>query len=251
MMKNDPRLKRIKDLAKKAREIHPLFARLYPLAISQDKKLYIYRVSGNKYLLYKVVKAPEWLPEDVMAAFPLEENDYEITCVVSSKALEGLEGLVLVLHEFVHCYQFETCEHRLKKTLSIARKYEDIGVYDWELTHPFPYDNTEFIEAYTTLLQDTLDVDKAKAARRKLKKTLSTLDYEYMVWVEWKEGFARYLENKIRRTLNLPENHLGRDKPYTRLTLYEGGAKLTEILVDAHKDLYLDIERLFTKIKNL
>ncbi len=39
------------------------------------------------------------------------------------------------------------------------------------------------------------NIDDAKAVRRKLRKTLDRIDFEYMVWVEWKEGFVRYIEN--------------------------------------------------------
>ncbi len=37
-------------------------------------------------------------------------------------------------------------------------------------------------------------------------------------WKSWrKEGFARYIENKIRRKLELPENHYGADEPFNRI----------------------------------
>lgn len=36
-----------------------------------------------------------------------------------------------------------------------------------------------------------------------MKDTLTTPDYEYMVWEEWKEGFARLIENRIRNNLEL------------------------------------------------
>ncbi len=83
------------------REIHPLFERLYPLAVLKGKKLYIYRVDQREYFLYKKINAPEWLPQNVMAVFPLKENNYNITCVISPDALENPEKIVLGLHEFV------------------------------------------------------------------------------------------------------------------------------------------------------
>jgi len=251
MMENNSLLKCLKDLATKMHEIHPLFERLYPLAVLKGKKLYIYRVDQREYFLYKKINAPEWLPQNVMAAFPLKENNYNITCVISSDALENLEKIVLVLHEFVHCYQFETYEEILKKNLDIFRIYMEKGVYDWEITHPFPYDSPYFVEAYNSLLLHVQNINDAKVVRRKLRKILDRIDFEYMVWVEWKEGFARYIENKIRRILRIAENHIGREKPYTRLTFYEGGAKLIEILIKNDEKLYLDIKQLFYEIKNL
>ncbi len=60
--------------------------------------------------------------------------------------------------------------------------------------------------------------------RAKLHTALSPLDWEYMVWQEWKEGYARHVENKIQRELGLKVNTFGEEPPYSRITFYAGGA---------------------------
>jgi len=41
-----------------------------------------------------------------------------------------------------------------------------------------------------------------------MRKYLKNHDYEYMIWQQWKEGFARYIENKIRNTLNVEKKSM-------------------------------------------
>lgn len=55
-----------------------------------------------------------------------------------------------------------------------------------------------------------------------LRRVLSDIDYGYMTWVEWKEGFAGRTENLVRRRLGLKENHLGKEKPFGSIAFYEG-----------------------------
>ena len=49
--------------------------------------------------------------------------------------------------------------------------------------------------------------------RAALRQSLSRDDREYMVWQEWKEGFARLIENRIRGRSELAENHGGAKSP--------------------------------------
>jgi len=65
------------------------------------------------------------------------------------------------------------------------------------------------------------------------------------------EGFARYIENAIRRRLGVGENHLGGEPPFTRITFYEGGSKLINTLVRHNPKLLNDLEKLFWKICEL
>jgi hypothetical protein len=123
--------------------------------------------------------------------------------------------------------------------------------YMWELNHNFPYQDSLFVAYYTQFLI-ALDNDediKIKDLRDQLKQYLKPVDYEYMVWQEWKEGFARLIENKIRTHLNLEENNYGCNKPYNRVSFYYGGAKLIEYLSKKNPELYLDIEMLFHHMK--
>ncbi len=81
-----------------------------------------------------------------------------------------------------------------------------------------------------------------------LKETLNTHDYEYLVWQEWKEGFARLIENRIRKKLGLEENHGGIEKSFTRVTFYEGGALYISVLIKKEKGLEKDIKKLFRQM---
>jgi hypothetical protein len=45
---------------------------------------------------------------------------------------------------------------------------------------------------------------RADARRSFLRKGLTAAQWEYMTWQEWKEGLARYLENRLNARLRLP-----------------------------------------------
>ncbi len=95
------------------------------------------------------------------------------------------------------------------------------------------------------------DFDLLKRSRAVLRDVLSLQDFEYMVWVEWKEGFARFLENRVRSLLGLEENHRGREVPLNREVFYEGGALLADLLVSRDVSLYEDLEKLFWEMWRL
>lgn len=244
------RLLEVRELVK---EVHAAFQSLYPIAVlSSDRKLHVFNVKEGRYAYLGSFNAPTWVKGDVLAAFPLKVNGYRMTCVVNEEVFNTLEGLVFVLHEFVHCHQFETCELRVKERLSIAKRFERDGRFDWELTYDFPYGETSFIEAYSPFLEGLEgDFDLLKRCRAVLKDVLSLQDFEYMVWVEWKEGFARFLENRVRSLLGLEENHRGREAPFNREVFYEGGALLADLLVSRDVSLYEDLEKLFWEMWRL
>ncbi|MEM4570447.1 MAG: hypothetical protein QXE66_03970, partial [Desulfurococcaceae archaeon] len=158
------------------------------------------------------------------------------------------ESIVSVLHEFVHCYQWECCEEKLKSSLTVAREEVEAGNYSWELNYPFPYTDDHFVELYSRFLD--ANAEDIPDIRRKLKEYLSRKDYEYLVWQEWKEGFARYIENIIRGVLQLKENNSGREKPFTRITFYTGGEKMVKWLQSRDPGIILNIEKLFWKISD-
>ncbi len=83
-----------------------------------------------------------------------------------------------------------------------------------------------------------------------LRELLNALDYEYMVWQEWKEGFARLIENRLRNKLELAENRGGIDLPFNRVTFYEGGERYISLLFGQNKELEKDIETLFRHMLN-
>ena len=87
-------------------------------------------------------------------------------------------------------------------------------------------------------------------SRKQLKKYLNQIDFEYLTWIEWKEGFARVIENRIKSSLGIEENYSGKVKPHNRVSFYYSGAKLIEYLVGKEPALYVDIESLFNKMYN-
>lgn len=92
---------------------------------------------------------------------------------------------------------------------------------------------------------------KIRGARQNLKETLSQKNFEYMIWQEWKEGFARYIENHLRRILKLKLNKSGAISPYDRRIFYYGGAGLIEFLTANDRGLVINIKELFHKIMDI
>ena len=109
------------------------------------------------------------------------------------------------------------------------------------------------MQIYSKLLEglDADDKDSIIKCRTQLKKILSQVDFEYMVWQEWKEGFARLVENKIQAKLKLDINNYGLKKPYNRVTFYVGGAKIIQYLSQENNESFSNIELLFDKIISL
>jgi hypothetical protein len=249
-----PSLQKVIDLQNKILDIHPLFANPYPIAIVEGDTFLVFDVdtARNVYHLVREAPTPMPIPVGVRAAFDLECYDNKIACVVTGEVFEALDGYVTIFHEFVHCYQASTCEIKLKQSLEVARQAMAAGNYMWEIEHPFSYDSPDFIETYTALLQavDANQGEEALRAHQKLRKLLTSLDFEYLVWQEWKEGFARLIENRLQWQFNLLENHYGRQKPYHRITLYEGGAGIIAALSQDKPALTNDLEGLFWSIQH-
>jgi len=237
-------LKRVFELQDRIADLHPLLEQTFPAAILSDGELWLYRpeASARAYRHVGTVQPPFPLPDSVMSAFPLEELGGEPAAVVTEKVFDSLEGYVSIFHEFVHCYQAATCEGKLKSKLEVAR----VGVAQqspvWELEYPFPYDLQAFVEAYKLQLEGDL------SHRAELRQGLGKLEYEYLAWQEWKEGFARWLENRVRLRLGLPSNDNGAQEPYNRITFYAGGAALIEHFVTLDPASAKNLERLFWRI---
>jgi len=233
-------------------DIHPFLNRTFPVAIVEGGQFLIFDTdsSGTRYIFVKQAPTPMPIPQGVRAAFPLECYGGKAACVVTGDVFDLLEGYVTIFHEFIHCGQYEACEVKLKQSLGIARQAQAENDFMWELEYPFPYDAPRFNQLYLTLME-ALERDQTGPVvefHRQLKQILTTGEFEYMVWQEWKEGFARYIENRIRRRLELEENHRGREAPYTRVSFYEGGSKLVEFLEKQEPGLINDIETLFDRM---
>jgi hypothetical protein len=245
-------LQKLFDIQKKIERIHPFLKKLYPVAIVEGDLFYVFDLdlSGKRYTLAKIAKPALIVPKGIRAAFPLDFYENKMACVISGEVFEDPSGYVMIFHEFIHCAQTDCCEYKLKSGLSVAQAAQAKNNFMWELNHPFPYDDSDFSEIYTVFLQAASDgdADKVFRCRAFLKEILNTPDYEYMVWEEWKEGFARLIENRIRKKLDLEENHGGIEQPYTRITFYEGGARFIAVLIQKEKDLEKDIEELFHRM---
>lgn len=193
------------------------------------------------------------IKQNLRAAFPLEAYDYKTVCVVSGEIFLESSGYATIFHEFVHCHQGKELETKLKETLGVARKAMHEERYSWELEHPFPYEDRTFAEIYALILDAAgeQDIGTVARCRKSLREVLNRDDYEYMVWQEWKEGFARYIENLIRQKYDLDENHGGGDPPFNRVTFYEGGSRIIALLFEDDKELKDDLEDLFQKLMGL
>jgi hypothetical protein len=232
--------------------LNPVFKKVYPVAIVEDKTFYIFEPAPEEkaYRLVHTAPDPYNIPQQVRAAMPLGFWGNRTACVVSGEVFDQPDGYVLIFHEFVHCAQAECCEQKLKEKLSIYKSAMKTQDYMWELQYPFPYTDAAFVRMYTSLLSglDRQDASQAEALRNELKKSLRPADWEYMTWQEWKEGLARYLENRIRRTLGLAENIGGEEKPYSRVTFYRGGDALIRLLERQHPGITANMEELYRMI---
>jgi hypothetical protein len=244
------------DLQQEIADLHPLLERVFPIALVEDGQFHVFDANTEsglerrRYTFVLQAPTPMPIPQGVRAAFPLTCYGNRPACVVTGDVFDSTEGYATVFHEFVHCQQWEICEARLKQTLGIARQAKAENDVMWELNYPFPYDNPRFVETYAALLDAAQGrrLDDMQASRRRLRKTLDHGDWEYMVWQEWKEGLARYIENQIQGRLGLRENHGGQEPPFDRVAFYEGGSRLIAALGRHEPELLHDIEALFHRL---
>jgi hypothetical protein len=247
-----PALARLVQLHAGLDGLHPSLARLFPVALAAEGQFFVFDLDpdGAQYRLVVQAPTPMPIPEGVRAAFPMECYGGRAACVVTGEVFDTLEGYATILHEFVHCYQWQTCEQQLKQTLGVARQAECEQNMMWELTHPFPYTSDGFRATYQSCLQalEENDAERLAAARARLRRILTAHDYEYLVWQEWKEGLARYIENLVRRRWGLAENHGGLAQPFDRVTFYAGGARWIGALLAAEPSLAGDLVGLFGRL---
>jgi len=244
-----PKLNRIFELQLEAMKIHPMFGQVYPVAITEEGQLYIFEPDENNYRLIKQAQVTGTIAKGIRAAYPLAENDYKMTCVVTPDVFDSLEGYAIIFHEFVHCAVYNI-EMKLKENLEIYKSAMEKKDWMWELSFPFPYTKKEFVEAYNLFLNalNKTNLETAIELHKKMKSILSKDEYSYLTWVEWKEGFARWIENKIRNKFGLKENHAGKDLPFDRVTFYEGGSGFIDLISKSSPAIILDFEKLYNVI---
>ncbi len=245
-------LQRVIKIQADIRDIHPFLEKPFPIAIVENDHFLIYDTGPNhqQYAFVRKVATPTPIPKGVRAAFHLESYDNRLACVITDDIFDETDGYVTIFHEFIHCQQGERLEQKLKQRLGIARQAQQVNDYMWEINHPFPYAATDFVQLYQSFLNKNTP-SEIDSIRIQLRDTLSQHDYEYMVWQEWKEGFARYIENLINNRLDLPENHGGKELPFSRVTFYEGGAHIIEVLGNQNHDLLMDNGLLFERIADI
>jgi hypothetical protein len=245
-------LRKVFQLREKIKPIHPLLENLHPVAIAEGENLLIFKPDESRKAYAFEVRTPAPVPisKGIRAAFPLEALAGKPACVVSGEVFDSLEGYVTIFHEFVHCHQFLTCEPRLKERLTVYRRAMEKKDFRWELQHPFPYADPFVGRTYERLLQalDSGDEAAVLESRGELRRVLPEVDYEYMVWQEWKEGLARYIENRIRVLLGLAQNLGGRQGELSRIIFYVGGEGIIQFLAGRDGNIPSDIEKTFEAI---
>lgn len=234
-------------LQDQVKHIHPLLQEHYPIAIVEEGNFYIFEYLQSGYELTKVEPDTMHIPHGIRAAFPLESLQYQVAVVVTGEVFDSVDEQVIIFHEFVHCYQFQTCEMSIRENIGLAQRALQSGDYSWELHYPFPYTDQQFTQWTRTLFDGIAKKDNEQIAtsRIRLKACLTAEQIEYMVWQEWKEGFARYIENRIKKQLGIELNHGGSKEPFSRTTFYEMGSQLIELIVEASPSAHNAIEELY------
>jgi len=236
------------------RQVFPFEKLFYPIGIVHKSKLYFFAFndSNKTYELNSITDTDIRASNGLRAAFPLKEADFQCTCIVSPDAFSSKREMVLVFHEFVHCAQFASCENKIKDSLRIAREAMEKQDYMWELNYPFPYEDGVFTHLYSQMLENLAkdDLTSASETHKKLEEHLSEKDYEYLCWQEWKEGYARYVENTILTELFRDKNTFGTNRPFSRVTFYAGGSELIRKIIDKNPLLKNDPEKLFYMINS-
>jgi len=246
------RLRHVFSFQAKIEPIHPIFKKVYPVAIVENKTFYVFEPVPERKVYRLVSTAPDTfnIPQGVRAAMPLGFWNNRSACVVTGEIFDESDGYIFIFHEFVHCAQWESCERKLKGDLTVFQEAMKKKDYMWELQFPFPYEEKKFTERYAAFIKacDQNDLAMVQSLRAELKETLPAQAWEYMTWQEWKEGLARHLENRIRKAVGLPENTNGKNQPFNRVTFYHGGDRFIGFLERQQPGIIDDLEKLYRLI---
>lgn len=245
----EEKLSNILKIKESIKDIHPSVNKLYPIAIVEEESFLIFDCISDspnyKFIKIEPTKLP--IPKGVRAAFDLEGYDNKIAAVVTGEIFDSLDGYAVIFHEFAHCFQYNTCEFKLKSQLSIAQEYYEKEDYMWEITHPFPYDDIKVKRSFHKYIKGLNSGDLANVMKTR-KEFINILDKgnaEYFIWQEWKEGLARFIEDKIRVKLGLKVDRIIDIKTLNRVSFYEAGSRYIKLLEQNHLFLTNDIEELF------
>jgi len=230
-------LNRFKKFAEDNSDCDQSISKLFPVAIVSGDLIFIFKVSnhlGYQCVLIHESECP--LPSNIMAAMDLDFYNTEgIMAVINKGALDSEVGYCQILHEFVHCYQYDDCEVELKNKLSVYQKARENNDYMWEITYPFPYENTEVaaILKDLQLSMNSEDYEENFVIRMsELDSILNQEDKEYMAWQVWKEGYARYVENKLLRRLTFNSTKSEIETKQGRASFYTIGANYFKTITE-------------------
>jgi hypothetical protein len=239
-------LEQIVELHKEIKDIDRSLEKLHPVAVVKNNAYFIFDLdeTGEKYEFTMEYPYNGGNAEGLRASYALEFYEMKAVAVISEDAFETLEGRIQIFHEFVHCFQWDEGEWDLKMTLAIAQEAWEKQDYMWELNHPFPYADKNFISK-TRELDNGYDIGKYHS---EMKAELSEKDFEYMMWQEWKEGYARYIENLIRERFGLQRISTLITLPIERPVFYKIGSMYIETLIENDITLKGNIKVLFQKM---
>ena len=236
-------------LIKKAEacKVHSLFNYKYIVGIGISNKLHVFQEELNKYQYKTCISLPNEIPEGTKAAF-LIDDFADCSCIITPSCLKEPNFFATILHEFVHCYQNRTCEQDLKEKLEIYQHAFKNRDYMWEINHSFPYTNSDYVKLVQNVSR--FDYHEIMISLSNLKSTLERYHYEYMIWQIWKEGFARFIENKILRMNSIPENNTGINyESPNRTSLYFVGDRIWRQFEIYDTSLIENIDKVFCIIK--
>lgn len=214
---------------------------IQPIAVVKDNNFFLFVQRNGKYEFMTEHPTPFPIDFEILAAFPLEFYSNKTAAIITENTLKNPSEHIWILHEFVHCFQGDTCEQQLKNSLKIAKQQIAAGNFQWEINYPFPYGDDFFIR----LTEELESGGNFTGYHDKLRGYLAETDFEYLIWQEWKEGFARYIENLVRRELELELNSGELSKPFSRVSFYEIGSRYISALIDKDASLMRDLHKLF------
>jgi hypothetical protein len=232
------------------KDLHESLLKLYPITIINNDYFYVFefKQETNQYEYILKNKTPMPISGKILAAFSLDFYNMKPSAIISNDILENEENHVTIFHEFVHCFQLENGELDIRNELLIEKQEKAKNNYSWELNYPFPYENEYFVENTSILSNIEKDLCNYIKYHNNMKSKIKNNDFEYMIWQEWKEGFARYIENLIRKSLNKKLNSTEIKPPFGRVHFYEIGSNYIELLIEENKELEKNIKALYHKM---
>lgn len=235
----------IDEMREKHKDIHPLFQEKYVICIIKDNKGYIYDESLKIKDFIEVITFPINVPNHISACFPLDVYNHMFACIMGVNDIGKNQWFVNLFHEMVHCYQGKTIEGNIKKRLTLCDREDP----RWEINYPFPYNDLNIIhnfKRYKNSLDNNDSFYLVHEKRNALLTLLKEEQQEYMIWQEWKEGFARYCENTFRIKLGMGKHEPS--KRLNRMSFYDTGAMYIEKLIDKNMDMATELELLYEKM---